>query len=148
MDTQPQPQNPGMTPERPQQPLVPEGMAPARGPEQAPRSEQAPAPGGGPNGPAAATPQAKLSPADVAAALAAVPGPAAPGGVVPTPTAAGDVDVIEPEWVDKAEEVIEMHQGDPYGEEEAVEDLQKDYLLKRYGHQVGDPDSGTGPGGA
>jgi hypothetical protein len=34
-----------------------------------------------------------------------------------------------------------QHQGDPYGEEEAVEDLQRDYLQKRYGHAVGDPNA-------
>jgi hypothetical protein len=52
---------------------------------------------------------------------------------------AGDVDVIEPEWVDKAEEVVKATQGDPYGEEEAVEHLQEDYLKKRYGYTVADP---------
>jgi hypothetical protein len=80
-----------------------------------------------------------LSADDVAAAIAAVPGPAAPGGAVPTPTAAGDIDVIEPDWVDKAEEVVRAHHGDPYQEEEAIEDLQQDYLKKRYGYTVGDP---------
>jgi hypothetical protein len=49
------------------------------------------------------------------------------------------VDVIEPEWVDKAEEVVRAHHGDPYGEEEAVEVLQEDYLQKRYGISVADP---------
>jgi hypothetical protein len=57
---------------------------------------------------------------------------------------AGDVDVIEPEWVNKAEQVVAQHQGDPYGEEEAIEDLQRDYLQKRYGHTVGDPNAEAG----
>jgi hypothetical protein len=67
---------------------------------------------------------------------------------------AGDVDVIEPEWVEKAEQVVRAHHGDPYGEEEAVEELQEDYLEKRYGFKVADPDQqkrggATGkPGGA
>jgi hypothetical protein len=57
-----------------------------------------------------------------------------------TPATAGDVDVIEPEWVDKAEEVVKAHEGDPYGEEEAIEDLQRDYLSKRYGISVAKAD--------
>jgi hypothetical protein len=58
------------------------------------------------------------------------------------------VDVIEPEWVSKAEEAVRTHQGDPYGEEEAVEDLQEDYLQKRYGFSVQDPNTKRGGGGA
>jgi hypothetical protein len=70
------------------------------------------------------------------------------------PAVAGDVDVIEPEWVEKAEQVVRSHHGDPYGEEEAVEELQEDYLEKRYGFKVADPNQekkggATGkPGGA
>ncbi|GAC1372676.1 MAG: hypothetical protein NVSMB39_6950 [Candidatus Saccharimonadales bacterium] len=78
--------------------------------------------------------------------VASAPAPAAmPAAPVPgAPAAAGDVDVIEPEWVEKAEEVIASHQNDPYGEEEAVEKLQEDYLQKRYGVNVVDPNSGNG----
>jgi hypothetical protein len=75
----------------------------------------------------------------VAAAIAAVPQAGAPTGAVPTPTVAGDVDVIEPEWVDRAEKVVEAHRGDPYAEEEAIEDLQQEYLKTRYGYIVADP---------
>jgi hypothetical protein len=82
-----------------------------------------------------------LSAADVAAAIAAVPSVTSPTGAVPTPTVAGDVDVIEPEWVDRAEQVVQAHQGDPYGQEEAIEDLQQEYLKKRYGYTVADPKS-------
>jgi hypothetical protein len=103
-------------------------------------------PGGGP-APAAGGPTAlppKLSPDDVAKALAAVPtpGPVKPSAAdVPVPGAAADVDVIEPEWVSKAEDVVVKHQGDPYGEEEAIEELQEDYLQKRYGISVKEPGS-------
>jgi hypothetical protein len=107
-------------------------------PERPAAPEVQPAPGASP-----AQSAPKLTAADVAAAIAAVPGPAAPvpGATTsaPVPVTASDVDVIEPEWVAKAEEVVTQHQGDPYGEEEAVEDLQRDYLQKRYGHTVGDP---------
>lgn len=56
------------------------------------------------------------------------------------PAVAGDVDVIEKEWVDQANKVIQQTQEDPYAEEEAVESLQQDYLKKRYGHDVKKPD--------
>ncbi len=91
--------------------------------------------------PAAGTPLA-LSAADVAAAIAATPtvGSSAPSGAVATPAVAADQDVIEPEWVDKAEQVIDATQGDPYAEEAAIESLQVEYLQKRYGHAVKKPD--------
>ncbi len=143
MDTQPLPSNSG-TPEAGPIPKQPEDL---RGllPEQPARPEVAPAVGASPAPPAqssgASTLPPKLTAADVAAAIAAVPGPSGPGVAMPAPTTAGDLDVIEPEWVDKAEDVVRAHQGDPYGEEEAIEDLQQDYLQKRYGHTVKDPDS-------
>lgn len=56
------------------------------------------------------------------------------------PVTAADVDVIEKEWVDKAEEVIAKNAGDPHAEEEAIEDLQIDYLKKRYGKDVAKSD--------
>ncbi len=118
---------PGATPENLQ-------AGPAPTPEVGPAGE----PGGGP-GALPATPAPKLSAADVAAAIAATPTPGAAPATTPTPPTAGDVDVIEPEWVQKAEEVIVAHQGDPYAEEEAIEDLQEDYLQKRYGITVADP---------
>src|SRR5947207_1508072 len=149
MDGQPTPPNSASpTPEQPQG-AKPEGLPVSGIPEQAPRGAET-TPGGVEQGPqtgvgASPAPQAtqaqtaQLSTDDVAAALAAVPGPNGPVGVAPPPSTAGDVDVIEPEWVDKAEDAVRAHQGDPYGEEEAVEDLQRDYLQKRYGLNVADP---------
>ena len=119
--------------------------------------EMSPQPGSTP-APTMAAANPKLTPAQVAAAISAMPGGGTPPGVTVSPSSspavADDVDVIEPEWVEKAEEAVQKHQGDPYGEEEAVEELQEDYLAKRYGYKVTDPnqsrDSGpTGkPGGA
>jgi hypothetical protein len=142
MDTQPTPPNSPGAGERPS------GMSAEQLPaaaEPTPRAESAPTPGSAPPPaqPAASAtpPPAKLSGDDVAAVIASVPGPNGPAGAVPTPTIAGDVDVIEPEWVDRAEQTVREHQGDPYEEEEAVEDLQQDYLKKRYGYNVSDPNS-------
>jgi hypothetical protein len=108
-----------------------------------PQPETAPPSAAADAGAAQAQAQSATSPPvnpanDAAAAMAAVPPPSAAQGVS-GPTTASDADVIEPEWVDKAEQTVASHQGDPYGEEEAVEDLQIDYLQKRYGYNVADP---------
>lgn len=50
----------------------------------------------------------------------------------PAPLVAEDVDVIEPEWVKKAEEAVAANREDPHAEEVAVEAIQIEYLKKRY----------------
>lgn len=54
-----------------------------------------------------------------------------------TPLVAADEDLIEKEWVDKAKEIIEQTQGDPHTRTQKVNELQRDYLQKRYGKVVG-----------
>lgn len=54
------------------------------------------------------------------------------------PVAAADDDLIEREWVDKAKKIISETRDDPYGREKAVNQLQKDYLKKRYGKELGE----------
>ena len=86
----------------------------------------------------------QLTASDVAAAIAQMPsGPSSATAPSVAPTVAADQDVIEPEWVDQAEKVIEQTAGDPHAQEEAVEALQVDYLAKRYGHQVKRPDQSS-----
>lgn len=53
------------------------------------------------------------------------------------PVAAADEDVIEKEWVDHAKKIINETKGDPYKREQEVSKLQKDYLKKRYGKELG-----------
>lgn len=53
------------------------------------------------------------------------------------PATAGDDDVIEKEWVDKAKRVIAETREDPHKRERAVNKLQIDYLKKRYGKELG-----------
>lgn len=53
------------------------------------------------------------------------------------PTIAGDDDLIEKEWVDKAKRIITETQNDPYRRELEVNKLQVDYLRKRYGKELG-----------
>lgn len=75
----------------------------------------------------------------------AQPQPAALPTVQPTtdtstaqnPIAANDDDVIEKEWVDRAKQVIVETRNDPRARELAIGALQRDYLMKRYGKQLG-----------
>ncbi len=98
--------------------------------------------------PVAPTPQPVTNPAPQPAPLPTLPGAPAPGQQPATapasssPATADDVDVIEKEWVEKAEEVVKKNEDDPYDEEEAVEELQTDYLKKRYDHTVDKPQEG------
>ena len=116
---------------------------------QAARPEVGPQIGGGAPPPTATSSAPKLTRDDAAAAIAATPAIGALPNMGSMPPTAGDVDLIEPEWVEKAEQVVRAHDGDPYGEEEAIEELQEDYLNKRYGIVVADPNaSDTKPKGA
>lgn len=56
--------------------------------------------------------------------------------VTTPPLTAADVDVIEPEWVKKAEAAVAKHRDDPRAEEQAVEEVQIEYLKKRYNIDV------------
>ena len=54
-----------------------------------------------------------------------------------SPAVAGDEDVIEKEWVDKAKKIIAETKDDPFGRSHRVNELQKDYLSKRYSKDLG-----------
>lgn len=56
--------------------------------------------------------------------------------VADAPLTAADVDVIEPEWVKKAEEAVAANRDDPRAEEDAVEAVQIEYLKQRYNLDV------------
>lgn len=53
------------------------------------------------------------------------------------PDVAADDDLIEKEWVDKAKRIIAETADDPYRREQAVGQLQREYLRKRYGKEIG-----------
>ena len=81
-----------------------------------------------------------------AAAATPIAAPAAPVQALPasdpvsvsnTPLVAADEDLIEKEWVDKAKEIIEQTKDDPRARTAKVNELQRDYLQKRYGKVVG-----------
>lgn len=54
-----------------------------------------------------------------------------------SPVIAGDEDVIEKEWVDRAKKIIKDTAGDPHQRTSKVNQLQKSYLKKRYGKEIG-----------
>jgi len=54
-----------------------------------------------------------------------------------TPVTANDDDLIEKEWVDRAKKIVADTKSDPYGQEKEVNQLQKEYLKKRYGRELG-----------
>ncbi len=54
-----------------------------------------------------------------------------------TPLVAGDDDLIEKEWVEKAKKIVSETHDDPYAQDEAVSKLQADYIDKRYGRKLG-----------
>ena len=65
----------------------------------------------------------------------AVPVPVLPA--TDTPAVAADEDVIEKEWVDKAKKIILETKDDPFGRSARVNELQRDYLQKRYNKNLG-----------
>lgn len=92
--------------------------------ETAPAAEQAAAPPVMPTVPVVASPLADDSTASQPAQIT-------------LPTVANDDDLIEKEWVDKAKKVLAETKDDPYRREQEVNRLQADYLLKRYGRELG-----------
>lgn len=55
------------------------------------------------------------------------------------PVVAADEDLIEKEWVDKAKKIIEETKENPYRRELEIGKLQRDYIRKRYGRELGEP---------
>ena len=124
--------NPQSTPTPEQQPSV--SMA------EIPQSPEASVPASAPiaSTPAAATstPSAPVNMNSSQPVQVTPPAPIASAN----PALAEDVDVIEKEWVDQAESIIQKTAGDPHAEEEQIEDLQIDYMKKRYGKDVAKSD--------
>jgi Txe/YoeB family toxin of Txe-Axe toxin-antitoxin module len=57
--------------------------------------------------------------------------------VTDSPVVAADEDVIEKEWVDKAKKIILQTKDDPFERTNKVNELQRDYLKKRYNKDLG-----------
>lgn len=125
--------NPEQGPSLP--PVAPEvlpGVSPEQAPERERQYEQKPAPQ-----------QEQLTAPPVA--VPALPAPVVDdtaaddtGSLLSAvPDVAADDDLIEKEWVDKAKRIITETAEDPYRREQAIKQLQREYLRKRYGKEVG-----------
>lgn len=126
-----------MDPQLNPQPSFPEQQPLAASTPEAPLpapAEQIPVPQTTPAGPSPLAPQPVAMP-PVSPAMPPVQPQATPP-LASGPAIADDVDVIEKEWVDETNRVIKATANDPYVEEKALEDLQVDYLKKRYGKEV------------
>jgi hypothetical protein len=53
------------------------------------------------------------------------------------PDVAADDDRIENQWVNKAKQIISETADDPRRREQAIGQLQREYLKKRYGKELG-----------
>lgn len=84
-----------------------------------------------------------LSPASALPTPVGAPAPAQPQVVSDSaaPLVAGDEDLIEKEWVDKAKKIIAETRDDPHRREAEVGKLQIEYVRKRYGRIIGDDGS-------
>ncbi len=124
------PQNAEQQPANPYAGIEQLGQSPEAAPERMPNVERAP----NLNEPAAAIPQL---PMPVVAPEPVRPNDDATLGAGANPQVAADDDLIEKEWVERAKRIIEETRDDPRKREQAVVQLQKDYLLKRYGKELG-----------
>lgn len=52
------------------------------------------------------------------------------------PSIAGDLDLIEKEWVRKAKEIVAATQGDPYNQNKRINEMKVDYIKKRYNKDI------------
>ncbi len=55
---------------------------------------------------------------------------------VNTPNVAGDSDLIEKEWVNKAKAIVNNTRDDPYQQSEQLTEVKADYMKKRYGKSI------------
>ena len=90
------------------------------------------------------TPVMQATPVPVQAIQLSTPVVAAPddttqqsSAIDDNPIVAGDVDLIEKEWVDRAKKIIDQTKSDPHQREQQVNKLQIDYVKKRYGKDIG-----------
>lgn len=53
-----------------------------------------------------------------------------------TPAIADDVDLIEKVWVEKAKEIVDKTQDNPYLQNKAISEIKADYIKKRYNKDI------------
>lgn len=118
-------------PERaPQQPVSPERGLLETGAEHTEQASEASAKASDTSGPTIVTPVALPTDDPVTGDNSQI--------VVASPATAADEDLIEKEWVDRAKKIVADTRTDPFQQENAVTELQKDYRKKRYGRELGE----------
>ena len=55
---------------------------------------------------------------------------------IDVPEVAGDIDLIEKEWVQKAKEIVMSTQGDPYTQNKQINRMKVEYIKKRYDKDI------------
>lgn len=72
-----------------------------------------------------------------ASQVASVLGGAASASVqIDVPDVAGDIDLIEKAWVQKAKDIVMQTQGDPYKQNKQMNLMKVDYIKKRYDKDI------------
>lgn len=117
-----------ITPTAPSAPVTPVA-APAPGPLPASQPQSAPM------APAAPVPL-PTPPAPQAAPIASQPPAPATVAPVQAPAIADDGDLIEKEWVNRAQHIVATTAGDPHAQNQQLSQLKADYLQKRYGKVI------------
>lgn len=112
-------------------PVGPAGAEQLPAPERAPETAPAARPESVGSQPAAPTFSLPMQPVQDVPAAVPAPQPAAA-----TPATASDDDVIEKEWIDKAKQIVQATQTDPYQQNRQLAAFKADYMQKRYGKTV------------
>jgi hypothetical protein len=78
-----------------------------------------------------------------ASQVASVIGGTASSGIqIDVPDIAGDIDLIEKAWVQKAKDIVMQTQGDPYNQNKQMNLMKVDYIKKRYNKDIRSSDEG------
>ncbi len=62
--------------------------------------------------------------------------PSSSTGQAASPAVAGDVDLIEKEWVEKAKSIVNSTTGDPHAQSQKINEMKADYIQKRYNKTI------------
>lgn len=108
-------------------------------PELAPEQSQEAGPAGQERSPIEMAPPVPMQPLPPIPPQPTMASPSAGDTTVTSsnPINANDDDMIEKEWVNRAKQILTQTKDDPYAREKAISELQRDYLMKRYGKQLG-----------
>jgi hypothetical protein len=112
-----------------------QGIPMAEPPQSAPVSIAAPVP-------AVEPPLPSMTSAPVPVTTAPIPAAATPlPKLSNAPAVAADNDVIEPEWILKAKQIVTATRDDPYRQVQQLNQLKSEYMQKRYNKTIKLPDA-------